>query len=219
MTDLLELLGRSVDAVFAVDRGHRVTFWNPSCEDLTGVSAAKAVGRPCHELLRGRKPNGDALCSASCPVCQSLDGGLPPKSFAMRMQTRDGRKIQLNVGTMLIPAPDDRSWMVVHCMRRGHRKSSRRSPARDDGRGSPSGKSNPAGASVPGPHSLGLVTERELEILRLLTEGLTTEAMARNLQISAATVRNHVQRLMAKLNVHSRLEAVTCARQHDLIKT
>jgi len=52
------------------------------------------------------------------------------------------------------------------------------------------------------------LTTRETEILRHLAVGLGTSAIARELSISLATVRNHAQRILAKLEVHSRLAAV-----------
>lgn len=52
------------------------------------------------------------------------------------------------------------------------------------------------------------LTAREREILSLLAVGMGTAAIAGHLAISTATVRNHVQRIIAKLRVHSRLAAV-----------
>jgi DNA-binding CsgD family transcriptional regulator len=52
------------------------------------------------------------------------------------------------------------------------------------------------------------LTAREREILGLLAVGMGTAAIAGHLAISTATVRNHVQRIIAKLRVHSRLAAV-----------
>ena len=117
---------------------------------------------------------------------------------------------------MLIPSPVDQEWMVVHFMRRGHCKSSAGLFARDDLGSHIDGKNHQQGPAGSSSQSLCLLTEREREILRLLTHGLTTDAMAQHLHISMTTVRNHVQRLMAKLNVHSRIEAVKCAHQHHL---
>ncbi|MDQ5856724.1 MAG: helix-turn-helix transcriptional regulator [Acidobacteriota bacterium] len=58
------------------------------------------------------------------------------------------------------------------------------------------------------PADSGHVTEREREVLRLLAAGMGTAAIAARLGISTATVRNHAQRIIAKLKVHSRLAAV-----------
>jgi len=61
------------------------------------------------------------------------------------------------------------------------------------------------------------LTTREHEVLALLAEGLSTEAMAERLFLSRNTVRNHVQRIMAKLDAHSRLEAVAVAVRRGLV--
>src|SRR5262249_37295516 len=61
------------------------------------------------------------------------------------------------------------------------------------------------------------LTRQELEILRLLAEGCTNEAIGARLFLSAETVRTHVRRLMAKLNVHTRTAAVATALRERLI--
>jgi DNA-binding NarL/FixJ family response regulator len=67
-------------------------------------------------------------------------------------------------------------------------------------------------------HATGL-TQREQEVLALLAEGSTTREIASRLFISLNTTRNHVQRLIAKLGAHSRLEAVAAARRAGLLET
>jgi DNA-binding CsgD family transcriptional regulator len=61
------------------------------------------------------------------------------------------------------------------------------------------------------------LTAREREILSLLAVGMGTAAIAGHLGISRATVRNHVQRIIAKLRVHSRLAAVARGYSTGLI--
>jgi len=60
------------------------------------------------------------------------------------------------------------------------------------------------------------LTNREREILILLTEGLDSRAICRRLNISSHTVRTHVHSIFTKLDVHSRLEAATLAVHHGL---
>jgi LuxR family maltose regulon positive regulatory protein len=48
-------------------------------------------------------------------------------------------------------------------------------------------------------------------VLQLLTEGLDGAAIAQRLFLSPATVRNHIQHILDKLGVHSRVEAVALA--------
>jgi two-component system nitrate/nitrite response regulator NarL len=62
------------------------------------------------------------------------------------------------------------------------------------------------------------LTGRERECLALLVEGLDTRAMTLRLGISTTTVRSHVQALLTKLGVHSRLEAATFAVRYDLVE-
>jgi DNA-binding NarL/FixJ family response regulator len=65
---------------------------------------------------------------------------------------------------------------------------------------------------------LGALTAREREILKLMAEGLGNSAMAERLGIRYGTVRSHVRNLIAKLNAHSRMEAVVRAEELGLIE-
>lgn len=62
----------------------------------------------------------------------------------------------------------------------------------------------------------GHLTSRERECLLMLVEGLDTAAMMARLCVSRTTVRTHLQAVLTKLGVHSRLEAVSFAVRHDL---
>jgi two-component system, NarL family, nitrate/nitrite response regulator NarL len=61
------------------------------------------------------------------------------------------------------------------------------------------------------------LTARERECLHLLVEGLDTSGIAAKLGVSAATVRTHVQSVLTKLGVHSRLEAASYAVRYGLL--
>lgn len=61
------------------------------------------------------------------------------------------------------------------------------------------------------------LTQRELEILRLLATGASGEQIAARLTIAPLTVRTHIRNLMQKMGVRSRLEAVTLALRTGLI--
>jgi DNA-binding NarL/FixJ family response regulator len=61
------------------------------------------------------------------------------------------------------------------------------------------------------------LTAREREILQLIAEGLTNGAIASRLFISVNTVRNHVQSILAKLDAHSKLEALSIAIRDGVI--
>jgi DNA-binding NarL/FixJ family response regulator len=62
------------------------------------------------------------------------------------------------------------------------------------------------------------MTPRELEVLRALTEGLSTPEICATLSITPNTLRTHVQNIMGKLHVHSKLEAVAVALRHGIVE-
>jgi DNA-binding NarL/FixJ family response regulator len=62
------------------------------------------------------------------------------------------------------------------------------------------------------------LTQREQEVLQLLALGLTQHAIAGKLHISGKTVAAHIQRILVKLDVHSRAEAVAYAYRNALVE-
>jgi DNA-binding NarL/FixJ family response regulator len=62
------------------------------------------------------------------------------------------------------------------------------------------------------------LTPREREVLACFAEGLGSESIARRLAIAKVTVRNHAQRILSKLRVHSRLAAVARGYRDGLIE-
>lgn len=62
-----------------------------------------------------------------------------------------------------------------------------------------------------------LITPRERAVLERLVQGQDTARLAQDLGISYATARTHIQNLLTKLGVHSKLELVAFAMQHRLV--
>jgi DNA-binding NarL/FixJ family response regulator len=61
------------------------------------------------------------------------------------------------------------------------------------------------------------LTEREIEVLRLIMQGLPDKAIARRLERSVGTAKSHVKAILMKLDASSRVEAVAVARRRGLV--
>jgi DNA-binding NarL/FixJ family response regulator len=64
---------------------------------------------------------------------------------------------------------------------------------------------------------VGQLTPRELEVLRLMAQGMENAEIARDLVISTSTARNHVASILAKLQMHNRIQAAVYAVRHGVI--
>ncbi len=67
------------------------------------------------------------------------------------------------------------------------------------------------------PHLIEPLSERELDVIRLVAAGLATDEVAQELVISVGTVRTHLKHIYAKLDVRSRVQAVERARAFNLL--
>jgi len=67
------------------------------------------------------------------------------------------------------------------------------------------------------PHGLNILSNRELEVLELVAEGLTTPQIGERLELSPKTISRHRERIMNKLNLHSSAELIKFAIKTGLI--
>ena len=76
----------------------------------------------------------------------------------------------------------------------------------------------PGGAEPAPPPELGDLTDREREVLMHVAQGLSNQEIAQLLYLSEATVKTHVGRVLAKLGLRDRVQAVVYAYEHGLVR-
>ncbi len=212
---LAELLEGTADAAFAVDLQGDVRIWNKAAERFFGYPASLAIGTSCLELIGGRFGMDSAVCRESCDTIDCVRKGLEISNFDMEVRTRAGQLVWVNVS--LLSASDERTGrrLAVHFMRDiSERKKAEHLTgemfriAQDIVNGAP--KSN-------GLPPISTLTAQESHILLLLASGKTTLELTADLQISIATLRNHINHINRKLHTRSRIESVVQAIKRGLI--
>lgn len=221
--DLLEVLASGDPAAFATDSRERVVFWNRGAAALLGRRAEEAMGRHCYEVLGGRDVFGNRFCYANCPLAAMSRSGEAPVPFEVRLPAdgNGGDPRTVHVTVVRLPGPREDLFTLVHIL---HPVDERARLARALGQLSPALDCAPASApeaaptagesSEPGPGSL---TPREREILGWMAAGLQNKEIAQKLDLSLATVRNHIHNTLEKLQVHSKLEAVSLAYRNGWV--
>ena len=203
---LEETLGRAGDGVFAIGPEGRVLLWNRAAEKILGWSAGEILGRPCCDVFVGADDNGNRLCYQGCHVMSLVKLGESIQNFDMRTKTKTGRPLWLNISILEAPSGGAGGPLAIHFFRdvTATKELLRLVHERLQAPSAP-------------PDETTVLTRRELEVLRLMAGGANTKAVAERLHVSGATIRNHAQNILAKLGVHSRLEAVAYANQHHLL--
>jgi PAS domain S-box-containing protein len=205
---LLDAFSRASDGVFAVDQHMRVLYWNFAAERIFGVDASAAIGRRCDEIVAGFESSGAPLCTADCRVIGCARRGHAAETYDLRRSDVSGKPQWLNVSIIVLRGRRRASTLAVHLVRD---VTSRRSIEQRAASLLEIAPEVPPRAGNRG------ITRREAEVLRLLSCGLSNREIADTLSISPTTVRNHIEHLLGKLAVHSKLEAVVTAARAGLI--
>jgi PAS domain S-box-containing protein len=188
---------RSGDALFTFDCDLTVLSWNRAAEELTGVAANDAVGKPCWEVVGGVDERGSLVCHAGCAGARLAGEGWPVRCQRLLVRTGDGARKAVWLSTIAVRNEDDPVYL--HLMRNGPEVA-----AADE---------EPACPPGPAPR----LTDRQLEVLELMRDGLPAKRIARRLRIAEPTVRNHIRAILLELDCHSQLEALAKARRWGLI--
>lgn len=201
---LNDIFARTADAVFATDAALRVVYRNEAFDRICPQARGHAIGRHCYEVLCGRTLDGKRFCYHDCPVAQVVLQRQTVNDFDLLLPQPNGESLLVNVGACAV-GHGYRPVAALFILRPINvRRFAGRIASDVSGHRREALKTEP-------------LTQRERAVLQLLSEGYGTLALAKALQLSPTTVRNHIRNILRKLAVHSRTEAVSYAYRKHLV--
>ena len=216
--EIEKLVHNTADPAFAVNGMHNIEFMNIAAEDFFGLEKGEALGKPCLSVVRGSDECGQ-FCSKDCTIFTAAKKHSPIENFDLKVTTEDGKK-WCNISVLI--ADEDKTVLpyTIHIIRGIDVRKRLEMLVRDfivAETSFPPEKAISLITSTRSPSRATILSERELEVLKLLSKGKTTAKIADKLFISRTTVNNHTQHILKKLNSHTRLEAVRRAEIAGLI--
>ena len=207
----------TADAAFAIDGTGRISAWNKGAVDLFGVSATEAISIRVHNILQCADENG-LVPSDQCILERAVHDNFPRSNFDVRLQTKTGR-LWCNLSTLVASDPVSRGRHIVYIARPVEIQKRLEQAFSEFVRTQTRYGSNgvPMISSVPAPDTNVGLTSREIEVLKKLARGDSTKTIANQLNISSATVNNHVKHILTKFDAHTRLEAIRYAESVGVI--
>jgi DNA-binding CsgD family transcriptional regulator len=192
----LATFDHEVIPVVAVGGDGRLRYWNRAAAHLLDLSHPGHRSPHCWEAVGFRAADGTLFCRPDCPIqSQIRSASMEPFHRAYRLQT-GGHLQKVEILTFVVPeAPSSRA-PVIHLLRP------------QGCVGACCSANEPRVGFEGGKYGLSI---RETEILDLLARGARTSEIGSRLGIRLATVRNHIARLLHKMGVRRRIEAVLIA--------
>jgi DNA-binding CsgD family transcriptional regulator len=189
-----------------MDRHDRLVYWNEGAERALGWSAEEVLGKMCYDVLAGRDAFGNLYCMKECPVVVSAVAGEDVRPYLLELKKKGSASVKVIVRAVPLPAAGPSFAVLMHFLETegpalDNLISSLRAAVREPGGLPP----------VDPPISVSPLSGREREIVMMLSNGYAALNIAAKLNLSHATVRNHIQNVLRKLEIHSQVEAVALA--------
>lgn len=217
MSRLFDSLEGAADGAFTVSEALQISYWNKAAEDLLGFAGNEVTGQYCYQILAGHDEQGRLFCKAHCQVAKTVMAGEPITNYDLRVRTKKGDHRWLNMSAFTYMAVENGDQkLIVHLFRDISDKEQDKRFLHRLLEVARKYHDIPLASDSKSENLLDGLTQREREVLALLAEGHGTGDIGQQLSISPNTVRNHVQHILQKLQVHTRVEAVTYALKHEL---
>lgn len=221
MTNLFEALETTADGAFIIDEDLEIVYWNQAAQEIVGFNQSEITGQLCYQVLQGQDEHRRLICRLHCRVARTAFRSETVANYDVHVHTASGdmRWLNMSIFTYTEIKNNEENRFVVHLFRDiDQKKQDERflqrvlEVAKRYHDIPPESQANTE-TSPP----IEVLTPREREVLAVLAKGHGTQDIAQLLSISPSTVRNHIQHILQKLQVHTRLEAVTYAIKNDLV--
>ena len=90
------ILESIADGVFTVDANRKITYFNKSAEQITGINRSEAIGRYCWEVLKA------SICNQHCHLQHTLESGNPGTNSEIFIINSEDRRIPVSITTALL---------------------------------------------------------------------------------------------------------------------
>jgi PAS domain S-box-containing protein len=218
LRDIEQFVAGTADPAFAVDGQGNIAAWNSAAEKKFGISSADALQRRCSEIIRGVDDDG-VICSDDCIVMRAANNRRPVGNFDLKVTTSNGEE-WFNVSLTIVDGVNATRPYTIHILRLIDVYKRLELILRNFVVSETDMSPEKAAILISSGRSLArevTLTQRELQILRLVANSEPSSAIAHGLNISKTTVDNHIQHILKKLDAHSRLEAVLRAEHAGLL--
>ena len=219
--DIFQLLNTSGFGAYAMSVDQVIVFWSSGAQRILGHRREDVLGRRCYEVVAGLALDGfTPECLTGCPSMRALRAGLSPTPIKLRMLCASGQRKLVTLTPMVVAGVLEAGPMLVHLF---HDSANEADSSVDAGAVRDVLQEN--GASIlpehlvaePSLENAPALTLRELEVLRLVSQGWGTPRIADELGISYHTVRNHIRHCRRKLGAATKLDAVLTAIRRGIL--
>ena len=204
----LQMFNKAPFGVYAVDLSQTICYWNSSAERITGRRSEEVIGRFCYQALHNvSQGDKSPVCQNGCLSLEAVRAGRIPEVHQVRMLCASGESKLVNITPLLATGAELTQPVMIHFF---HEIDDEANAARiaENVESGPSQKTALKNIQI---------TERELEILRLVAMGLRPQDISDKLHISYNTVRNHIANMRRKVGARNRLDLVIDAQNLGII--
>lgn len=211
-----DLVARAASPAIATDEKNRIVSWNEAASELLGFGEDALAGRNLHEVTQARDAAGNRFGAAPMDFLGMARLGEAIRPFEIDLVTASEETVRVMVSVVVVLDGEKERSGLIYLLQPVLRRR-KADEVIDRLLANPALVAALTRSSDAASPDRPALTERQVEVLRLLARGRSVHEIGAALGITVSTVRSHVQHLLEKLGVHSQVEAVARAFRDRLV--